>query len=389
MKNASRFCSILLLAAMIVAACFAFSGCARSDVPQQGADPAAQKDTDSRGNAMMDPKGLRAVVNGDLLFFTDPGDPTKLCYLNLETGEKMLLCAKPECTHKGTDCGAYVGNAKNIMTDGSRLYWTEKVLSSKEWKLFSMNTDGTDRRTEAELEADKLDSYGDEGAVCIKNNKLFLCTCSSGISGGQPTYSTLVFSHDLKSGAEETLFEETSGRACLGRVVDDKLYFALFDSENIAFNSCDLATGEVKELHTDAMPSFASEPMQMYYSGGYLLVIGSFDCWAYDIANDSFFALRQWTEDPTGETAVAFCTGERILLYRGMNEYRFEDMSGNILSEGAIKAEGFNESAFSKEPIGCAGGKILLRFDSMDDDETPYILSFDTETFEWKTEWDR
>ena len=250
-----------------------------------------------------------------------------------------------------------------------------------------MKTDGTDRRAEAELDRSKLDAVGDTGTAGIFNNKLFMCLCRSGILEGKTVYSAMIFSHDLKSNSEEILFEETGSRSCLGRIVDGKLYFVLFDAESITFNCCDMSSGEITELHTDEMPVYASEPMQMYYTDGCLLVMGSFDCWAYDIENDKFFALRQWTADPSGETAVAFCTSNRILLYCGMNNYRFEDMSGNILSEGAIKAEGFNESAFSKEPIGCAGGKILLRFDSMDDDETPYILSFDTETFEWKTEW--
>ena len=388
-KTNIRFFLLLMavLFALSSTACVKKNDPAHIDPAEQSAAPSPEREDHRRKNSMMNSDNSKATAIADLLFFIDSGDLPRLCYLDLVTGENMFLCAKPDCTHNGADCNAYVANAGNLTSDGSRLFWTERSLSSRSWKLYSMSTDGTDRRAEAELDYSKAEYAGDAGTAGIFNNKLFMCLCRSGISGGEVSYSTLIFSHDLSSGAEKTLFEETSGRKCLGRIFGDKLYFVLFDSDVVSFNCCDLITGEISELHNTEMPAYASEPLQMYCSGGILLLMGSFDCWAYDIANDRFFALRQWTEDPSGETAIAFCTTDRILLYCGMNNYRFEDMQGNVLSEGKIEAPGFNKTAFTKEPIGCVDGKILLRFESMDDDETPYLLSFSIDTCEWKTEW--
>ena len=86
----------------------------------------------------------------------------------------MELNASSSRMHNGTDCNAYVANAGNLTSDGSRLFWTERSLSSRSWKLYSMNTDGTDRRAEAELDYSKAEYAGDAGTAGLFGNKLRL-----------------------------------------------------------------------------------------------------------------------------------------------------------------------------------------------------------------------
>ncbi len=253
-----------------------------------------------------------------------------------------------------------------------------------------MNVDGTDRRVEAELGYDAYLENGDSGTMCVCGGKAYFCLCSEQLHNGNPVNRSIVFSYDLGTGDREQLFLEESGRFMIGRFYGEQLYMTFWYWEMIAFCRMDLGAGKTELLLETEIPSHAASPRQLYYNEGKLYVDCAGDFWCCDIDNRSFSILYKWNGDPESMEAPAFCTDEFAMLYNGMNEYVFRDADGKTLSEGRIAAEGFGLGAFEKETIGRIGDKLYFRFSPLDvglsAGREDYLLSFDLNTYEWKTE---
>lgn len=63
-------------------------------------------------------------------------------FTDFVSGETYPICARPNCTHDGYLCSAYLKYASHLYYDGSYLYY----FSGSECQFWRMNTDGTDRK---------------------------------------------------------------------------------------------------------------------------------------------------------------------------------------------------------------------------------------------------
>ncbi len=411
-----RFALILTIAAFVFSAC-ACRGAGDSAAPTEtpaattegngstpNQDPTSVPNTDepasptepvgedaSIENAALDCTDRTAVLYGGILCFIDSNENKQLNYLDIKTGESMVLCAKPECAHTDSSCSACLAGAGHLMAYGGRLFWTEHPLGEHSFRLCSMNLDSTDRRVEFELGWDIFTEYGDSGTADIFGGRLWLCLCADGVDQGSPINKTIVLSYDLKTGKRQEIYREESGRFCLARLYDGRLYLAFWYWGELEFCCMDLNSRTMKTVCRTEMPQYAAPPQELYLIGSKLVIRSASDCWCCDIETGEFASLHEWNGDREGSEAVLFCTDEKALLLTGMDEYRLETIGGDVLSEGKIKAEGFPLKLFEKETIGMTEGRVFFRFEPMEVGTggagNRFIVSFDLASFEWKTEW--
>ena len=338
------------------------------------------------------------VKHGDIIYFYEGGlssEPdSKLRFLDVSTGECMPLCGKPDCMHNGADCNASV-NATGfirLMLYNGRLFWIES--GSPEFILYSIKTDGTDRRKELTLD-DELYSlaYG-EGTAEIHEGVLYVCGSASRVSDGKPSIVCTVFSQPLNGGEAKLIYRSDERAFIFGKICGDILYFAESemwpDSEDnsdkplvLKLFSYNTKTEELAELYRD-------ERANAYYR--YLLAVddalylaGYQTAAVFSPADKSFSHYRS-------DNNMAMDIGEGIMLrWESPNSYLCSDLNGVPLFQGAYPPEGLSGQPSGKIYIGSSNNKFYYYACLAPDDwssENWYIMEFDLETHETKVLWE-
>ena len=330
---------------------------------------------------------------------------TRLSYrfaaLDIESGECMPLCFRPECTHEGNDCGAFVsGDGVRLSLYDGRLYWIEGGPRSP--ALYSMNTDGSDRKKVTAIDAElyKL-AYG-MGTAEIMDGVLYVCGIAEGVKNAETVRSAVVFRQPLDSEKAELIFSSEERVRVFGRIMDGRLYFAAaeewpeeYDEEEgyaplrTVLYSFDPESAELKELYSRTDP--VTDYDQMIAVDGRLYLFGYARLAIYDVTDGSVKVM----DDARAST---YPGDGAFMCWDSAHDYSFLDADGNELIKGSFPPEGDPElpdGFYGRSFIGAIGKKMYYRMDffssngretrymdlfSSDGRETRYIVEFDAET---------
>ena len=136
---------------MLLISLTAATGCASSADPEKSSS--VPPDTEAATEAaietgMIVPTDSSLYYYDGLLYYLKPRNgaaPTRIYYIDPETGESGILCGKPDCTHDSYDCGACIdSDGRGLTIYQDKLYWYTDSLRDR--KLMCEDIDGTNRQ---------------------------------------------------------------------------------------------------------------------------------------------------------------------------------------------------------------------------------------------------
>ena len=182
------------------------------------------------------------LMGVDLIYFADK-----------TTGICLPLCGKPECTHDGENCNAYIGRGLHGLTcyDG-RLYWVGEDRFMGNWHIFSMAYDGTDRRMGRELS-----DWGSCLQAQFHKGYLYRSYYAQEVVNGVAKDTLYVSAYPMEGDGEGIviLSEEIDYQQLAIQAYGDALYIA-FEMENGTFALYRWSTrvGELETLFRETVP---------------------------------------------------------------------------------------------------------------------------------------
>ena len=333
-----------------------------------------------------------SYYNGLLYYLQRPlgAAPTRIYYIDPETGESGLLCGKPDCTHDNADCNACIDSPGNTFTVyQDRIYWCTKSISNR--KLFCEDIDGTNRREVMALDKESEWFVSDKSFIAIYNDTLYRCGDGNTVTDGEPSYNMLLYCQPLqKDSKPRHLYSVENVRNVVTRIYGDQLYFAIIGADNdLSICVCDLESSEVKELfhkeNADNSPAdIAVHDNKLILHGfGYCVCI-------YSLTDGSYTVIGE-----DGKNYYA-ATGTKIYEPISNNGYRLHKLNGELIGTGKEKPTDFEEDNYTKQYLGSLGETMLFLWTVYSGSEKmpglaaihSYIAAFNTDTLEWKILWD-
>lgn len=208
--------TVLLSIAFCFAACTHGTGEATA-VPRKTAAPSATQaaaekvvqgwDFDNRFGG-----GQCSVVETDDAYYFTPFTGFYLYYYDKASGERGVLCGKPECIHdaimQNTSCNGY------LFLDGTLGYWDDRLHflayypgeSGRNFSLLSMKLDGTDRRADASASLMIGSTYYTPQRLDYHRGMLYSYCTNEIVRNGVPSCETCIFRMDPKTGELKKLF---------------------------------------------------------------------------------------------------------------------------------------------------------------------------------------
>ena len=309
----------------------------------------------------------------------------RLMVLDLENGDCMPLCGKPECTHDGEDCNARVASAViRLMTYDGKLYWLDGLAHNE---LLSVNPDGTGRSKVLTLDEDLYQGSWAQGTAAISDGVLYICGSASTVRAGEPVDSVTVFRQGLREEKGEVLYHSEEYTQAFGRMAEGRFVFAVtaedaendFENARAALFSYDPGSGALEELWQENGP----ELMYGYLlSRDGLLYLGGYN-------RGLLYGLRDGTLrsfDTMDGLYSSFDMGEGCnLFWEDAHHFACRDFDGKLRFEGAFPPEGiaFSDGIPGRKYIGYNDGKMYYRVDDLGlgiDEYRRYIVEFDLET---------
>ena len=156
--------------------------------------------------------GQCSVVETDAAYyFTAPGG-TYLYYYDKVSGERDVLCGRPECIHdvepENKSCNGFV------RLYGTLGYWDDRLHfltyypgeNGRNFSLLSMKLDGTDRRADASASLMIGSAYYTPQRLDYHHGKLYGWDDNEIVHNGVPSYETCILRMDPKTGELKKLF---------------------------------------------------------------------------------------------------------------------------------------------------------------------------------------
>lgn len=78
-----------------------------------------------------------------------------LYFMNSATGEMILVCNKPECSHNGLDCNAWINSPFLSCYQGKLYYANSDTINNNILTLCTMNSDGTEHAAVQKIQVDR------------------------------------------------------------------------------------------------------------------------------------------------------------------------------------------------------------------------------------------
>lgn len=368
---------------LILFLCLTFSACGEKKEAWDAAAAEKQSAVFSMNNTF----GYAQVL-GKTLYFAEKNmnGECRLRYLDLETGESMYLCARPECVHKDKNCDAYLGNtgSPELMIYNGRIYWTS-MASNAGVDLNSMKLDGSDRRKEKGLDTSL---YSEGGYKCISGDIFFSCNSRGSISNGSIVYSAEVYSEPISENGESKVIysEVTNGAIPLGMIWEGRLWFASqIGTENA--NHVKLYAYEVDSQKLEMLAEWDSQEVycSMLMVGG-KVVISAKGSWTEYNTEDG--TLDSITDEEAAENSSYYLLGYGF-CYKGSgrDSIRSFDYEGNELYSGTVNAEGIDFMQYFKNPFGIYEGRIVWYLTGRPDGPGDRIILIDPNNGEAQVIW--
>ena len=363
-----------------------------------GSSPEVTTFPESAGEAIIKDDLIIPTLNsvyyykGVLYYFKQPlgAAPTRIYYIDPESGESGLLCGKPECTHDTNDCNACIdsyGNGFTIYQD--RLYWYTHDINNR--KLMCEDLDGTNRREVMALDKESEWFVSDKSFIAIYNDTLYRCGDGNTVTDGEPTDNMLLYCQPLEKGSEPKVLYSAQNVNCeVARIVGNQLYFAIVGAnEDLTICTCDLDSGEIKELFYKEKADNPPKDIAVYDNK--LILHG----YGYCV---SIYSLEDGSYTVIGEKGRNYycATGTKIYESVSRSEYRLYTLNGELIAEGAIDIPGLQNDFRMREYMGSIKETMLFCDTYQEESKTVpgassshcYLIAFNTDTLEWKILWD-
>ena len=156
--------------------------------------------------------GQGSVVETDNAYYFTPFIGSYLYYYDKASGERGVLCGKPECIHdaimQNTSCNGY------LCLDGTLGYWDDRLHfltyypgeSGRNFSLLSMKLDGTDRRADVSTSLMIGSTYYTPQRLDYHHGMLYSYCTNEIVRNGVPSCETCIFRMDPKTGELKKLF---------------------------------------------------------------------------------------------------------------------------------------------------------------------------------------
>ena len=108
----------------------AFTGCAKKDTTSYDYD--YNQEPMYNENLAWTPKGIYTIRNHILYYISS-------------NGKKTVLCSKPECSHEGKNCEAYI-ETDNLFFYNNKLCYTVLDVKNHKTTVYTMNENGKERK---------------------------------------------------------------------------------------------------------------------------------------------------------------------------------------------------------------------------------------------------
>ena len=248
--------------------CLLFSACGKKETSTIEYEPVgnpAEIDFAASQNFWADPVGMQRGENG-YYFMKVTGD---LYYLDIEAGENIPLCNKPECTHETETCNASLGNQLGFTMADAFLrycdgflyvpYFADEEDGAGKIAIARVNPDGSGSERLVDLCEYSAAKRNDMQLMHFEVDRGFAYyTIINGMENGYRNFE--IYSIELKKGAEPKLIdssEEYDAPMWLGRqrIWDQKLYYSYYSADGNHMYSglkCySVGTGDIEVLLED------------------------------------------------------------------------------------------------------------------------------------------
>ena len=132
-----------------------------------------------------------------------------LYYYDKASGERGVLCGKPECTHDSTpdnkSCNGYVGLIGTMGCWDGRLHYVTDSIPGKV-TLMSVKLDGTDKRADTALDIIIDDIWYTPQRFDYHRGRLYGWCVTDVVTGGEPKKETCILSLDPNTGATQKIY---------------------------------------------------------------------------------------------------------------------------------------------------------------------------------------
>ena len=386
-------CMLIILLLILLTA---VTGCSSSADPEKSSS--VPPDTEAATEAaietgMIVPTDSSLYYYDGLLYYLKPRNgaaPTRIYYIDPETGESGILCGKPDCTHDSYDCNACINSyGRGITIYQDKIYWYTGSLGGR--KLMCEDIDGTNRREVMALDKEHEWFVNDKSFIGIYNDVLYRCGDGNTVTDGEPSYNMLLYCQPLQKGSEpKDLYSAQNVYSVAARMYGNQLYFAVVGIDyDLNICVCDLDSGEVKELFYKEKAD--NTPFDIAISDNKLILHGFGPCISiYSLEDGSYTVIG-------GEEHFYYAaTGSMIYEPISQDEYRLYTINEDFVFEGKENPEGFTEDTYYSYYLGSLEETMLFLWEASTDSETMpgqmvnhyYIAALSTETLEWKILWD-
>ena len=385
----------LWILTMLLILLTAVTGCSSSADPAKTSSvpPESEPVTEvaAEDNLIIPTYNCACYYGGLLYYLNQPlgAAPARIYYIDPETGENGILCGKPDCMHDSEDCGACINsNGHGFTIYQDKIYWYTKSVSDK--KLMCEDLDGTNRREIMSLDKEFEWFVTDKSFIGIYNDTLYRCGDGPAVKEGEPSDNMLLYCQPLQKGSEpKELYSVQNVYSEAARIYGNQLYFAVVGADNdLSICVCDLDSGEIKELfHKDQADN---TPLDIAVHDNKLILHGFGTCVSiYSLEGDSYTVIGEEGHN------YQWATETKIFEVVSRTEYRLLELNGALITEGNVDIPGLRDDFLMWQCLGSIKDKMLFLYTYLAESAVVsgsawhnYIVSFDTDTLEWKILWD-
>ncbi len=200
-----------LLFALLLTACASGAGggkeaSSETAAPESSAPEEKQEDFDNHFGMSYD-----ALIETEDAYYYNSVNGYYIYYFDKASGERGVLCAKPECIHdeieQNESCSGFaytLGKSLNLW-DG-RLHFVAHSMSDRCFALYSIGLDGSDRTKDVLLDTSDMDGLGNPQRFEYHRGKLYGWSQFDRVIDGVPMFETSVMSFDPETGGMQLIF---------------------------------------------------------------------------------------------------------------------------------------------------------------------------------------
>ena len=257
--------------ALILCLLLLFTACAKQETttpsseitPSTGTTPLPQKTAQDVDNTFLVNDNFERMAQSDTVIYKLSTDRSAILFYDKASGISGPLCGKPDCSHTGTDCNAYVSNGHSIQYYGS-LYIVAADVNTfpvETW-LWKCDLSGGNREKIRKLDSDAILFTYQPQHYYVHRGTLYLFGNFYTAAGAKASTHASVLSVPLDDSDDFTvLWEQT---------VENELYthFRFFDKYIYLCAENGLGTANIYQINTETNQVntiFSDESSDFYY----------------------------------------------------------------------------------------------------------------------------